>query len=317
MSKKQPSDIASSIKDRLSAHAKAEGEDFNYVLTRYASYRLLYRLSKSDYKKRFILKGATLFSVWKNGEAHRATQDLDLLGYGNNEVEELIEVFKKICCQECQEDGLSFSPESVKGDKIKEGEEYEGVKVTLWANLEGTRIKVEVEIDIGFGDTVTPAAVEMELPIFGFLNLPLASLRTYRQETLVAEKFQAMVSLGIMNSRLKDFYDIWYLSKTFEFQGALLCKAIKATFEQRNTPLPIKEPFAFTDDFAKDPDKQKQWTTFLKTTKPKLKNPILSEVIAEIRSFIMPPSSAAAQQKEFNQHWCLEKTWYLAEPNGS
>jgi predicted nucleotidyltransferase component of viral defense system len=306
MSKKQPFNIATSIRARLLAHAKAEGEDFNYVLTRYASHRLLYRLSKSDYKERFILKGATLFSVWKNGEAHRATEDLDLRGSGNNEVEELIEVFKKICCQECQEDGLTFSPEKVEGHKIKEGQEYEGVKVTLWANLSGAEIKVE--IDIGFGDTVTPPAVEIELPIFGFLNLPLASLRTYRQETLVAEKFQAMVSVGIMKSRLKDFYDIWYLSKTSEFEGASLCKAIKATFEQRNTPLPIKEPFAFTEDFAKDPDKQKQWTTFLKRTKPKLETPMLSEVIAEIRSFLMPPSSAAAQQREFNQRWCPEKT---------
>jgi predicted nucleotidyltransferase component of viral defense system len=315
MNKKQPSNIAASIKARLLTHAKAKREDFNYVLIRYAAHRLLYRLSKSDYKEQFILKGATLFSVWKNGEAHRATKDLDLRGSGNNEVEELIEIFKKICCQECKEDGLIYPPKRVKGDKIKEGEEYEGVKITLWANLSGAQI--QVQIDIGFGDTVSPPAVEIELPIFEFLNLPLASLRTYRQETLIAEKFQAMVSLGIMNSRLKDFYDIWYLSKTSEFEGASLCQALQATFEQRNTPLPIKEPFAFTEDFAKDPDKLKHWTTFLNTKKPEMETPMLSEIIAEIRSFLMPPSSAAAQQREFNQRWCPEKTWYLAEPNGS
>jgi predicted nucleotidyltransferase component of viral defense system len=304
MSNKQPSNIAISIKDKLLAHAQTQGEDFNHVLPRYASHRLLYRLSKSDYKERFILKGAMLFSVWNKGETHRVTKDVDLLCFGNNKVEELTEVFKKICCQECQEDGLSFS--LIKGEKIKEGQEYEGVRVTLKAKLGKAQIKVQV--DIGFGDAVTPIPVEVELQTFSFLNLPLPSLQTYPQETVVAEKFQTMVSRGIMNSRLKDFYDIWYLSKTFEFQGDLLCKAIKATFERRKTPLLIKVPFAFTEDFAKDPDKQKQWTTFLKKAKPG--TPMLNEVIAEIQSFLMPPYSAVAQQREFNQRWCPEKTWY-------
>lgn len=306
MSNKQPSNIASSIKDKLLAHAQTQKEDFNHVLQRYAAHRLLYRLSQSDYKERFILKGATLFSVWKKGETHRATKDLDLLCFGNNEAEELIEVFKKVCCQECQEDGLSFFP--IKVEKIKENQEYEGVRVTLKAKL--GKVPIKVEVDIGFGDAVTPVAVEVELQTFLFLNLPLPSLRTYPQETVVAEKFQAMVSLGIGNSRLKDFYDIWYLSKTFEFQGDLLCKAIKATFERRKTPLLITVPFAFTEDFAKDPGKQKEWTGFLNRTKPKLKILMLSEVIAEIQTFLMPPYSAVAQQREFNQRWCSEKTWY-------
>jgi predicted nucleotidyltransferase component of viral defense system len=310
MSKKQPPNIASSIRSKLLAHAKTQEEDFNYVLIRYASDRLLYRLSQSDYKEQFILKGATLFSVWK-GEAHRATKDLDLLGFGNNGVEELIEIFKKICCQECQKDGLSFFPESITGERIKEDQEYEGVRIFLPAKLETA--KIQVQVDIGFGDAVTPAAVEVELSTFLFLNLPLPSLQIYPKETVVSEKFEAMVSLGIRNSRLKDFYDIWYLSKTFEFQGALLCKAIKATFEQRNTPLPKIVPFAFTDEFAKDPDKQKQWIAFVKRIKkiqPKVEIPMLSEIIAEIQIFLMPPSSATAQQREFNERWCPEKTWY-------
>lgn len=311
MSNKQSSNIAHSIKDKLSAYAKTQEEEFNYVLIRYASHRLLYRLSQSDYKKQFILKGATLFSVWKNGEAHRATKDLDLLCFGNNEVEELIEVFKKICCQECQQDGLSFFPESIRGERIKKDQQYEGVRVFLQAKL--GKAQVQVQVDIGFGDAVTPAAVEVELETFSFLDLPLPSLQIYPSETVVAEKFQTMVSLGIMNSRLKDFYDIWYLSKTFEFQGDLLCKAIKATFERRKTPLPRIVPFAFTDDFAKDSDKQKQWIAFVKRIKkiqPKLEIPMLSEIIAEIQIFLMPPSSAAAQQREFYQRWSPEKTWY-------
>ena len=287
------------------------------MLIRYASHRLLYRLSQSDYKKRFILKGSTLFSVWKS-EAYRATKDLDLLCFGNNEVDELVEVFKKICCQECQEDGLSFFPESITGERIKKDQQYGGVRLFLPTKLETS--KVQVQIDIGFGDAVTPAAVEVKFSTFSFLNLPLPSLRIYPKETVVAEKFEAMVSLGIINSRLKDFYDIWYLSKTFEFQGSLLSKAIKATFEQRNTPLPRIVPFAFTDEFAKDPDKEKQWIAFVKRInkiQPKLEIPMLSEIIAEIQLFLMPPSFAAAQQEEFNQHWCPKKTCYLAEPNRS
>lgn len=254
MSNKQSSNNAHSIKDRLFTYATRQEEEFNYVLIRYISDRLLYRLSQSDYKKEFILKGATLFSVWKNGEAHRATKDLDLLRVGSNEVEEVIEVFKKICCQECVEDGISFSPEELKGEIINRDQEYEGVRVFLPARLGNAKVKIQV--DIGFGDAVTPPAEEVEIQTFSFLNLPLPSLQVYPHETVVAEKFQAMVLFGIMNSRLKDFYDIWYLSKNFEFQGDLLCQAIKATFERRKTSLPKTVPFAFTEEFAKDLDKQ-------------------------------------------------------------
>jgi len=307
MSKKKPSNITQSIKDKLRNYATEQKESFDYVLTRYASQRLLYRLSKSDYKKQFILKGATLFSVWNKGQTHRATKDLDLLGFGNNEVDKLIEIFKKICCQECQEDGLIFFPESIEGKKIKEGEEYEGVSFSLRGKLGSAR--VQVLVDIGFGDAVTPPAVEREIETFLFLNLPLPSLLIYPPETVIAEKFQVMVSLSIMNSRVKDFYDIWYLSKTFEFHGDLLCEALKATFKRRNTQLPEIVPPALTDEFAQDPNKQTQWTAFVNKTQPKL-TISWSEIIADLIIFIMPPSSTAAQQKEFNQNWCPEKTWY-------
>ena len=308
MSNKQLSNIAKSIKDKLLTHAQMRGEIFSFVLQRYGSHRLLYRLSQSDYKEQFILKGATLFSVWKNDEIHRATKDLDLLSFGNNEVEELKEIFQNICCQECPQDGLTFFPETIKAQKIKKGQIYEGVKVTLQAKLESA--KIQVQVDIGFGDAVTPDALKVELSTFSFLKLPLPCLRTYHRETVIAEKFQAMIFLGIRNSRLKDFYDIWYLSKNFEFQGDLLCKAIKATFERRETPLLITIPFAFTEDFTKHPDKQKQWTGFLNNTKLELRTLMLSEVIAEIESFLMPAYRAVAEQREFNKRWCPEKKWY-------
>lgn len=309
MSQKSPRNIAASILMRLLQLAKQRGEEFNYLLIRYASERFLYRLSQSQYKKQFILKGAALFTVW-NGEPHRATKDLDLLGYGVNEKDNLIEVFQTICRQQCEEDGIKFEEETVTGERIKEDQEYEGVRLKLKGKLGSTAITIQV--DIGFGDAVTPTPEEVEWTTF--FDLPAPCLRIYPRETVVAEKFQAMVALGIKNSRLKDFYDIWFMSQNFEFQGEKLCKAIKTTFARRKTSLPTTEPFALTAEFALDVDKQKQWQAFLKKGKLKSPHKSLSEVIAIIKDFLMPPSLAAAQDQEFNQLWVKAGPWNVSLP---
>lgn len=204
MNQKPQGNIVSSIRARLLQLSKQLGEDFNLLLTQYALERLLYRLSQSEYKNRFIIKGATLFRVWQ-GEPHRATKDLDLLGYGVNEISELIELFKTVCQQQCSVDGMEFQAETITGEKIKSEQEYEGVRLKIAGRLGTARINTQ--IDIGFGDAVTPAPPEVEFPTI--LDLPAPRLQIYPRETVVAEKFQAMVSLGIINSRLKDFYDIW------------------------------------------------------------------------------------------------------------
>ena len=296
--------IAQSIHTRLLQGAKKRGEEFNFVLSRYASERFLYRLCKTDYKERFVLKGATLFAVW-NGNPHRATKDLDLLGHGENEVSKQVELFKAVCRVPCEEDGIKFDEETVKGQKIKEDQQYEGIRIELKGKLGSANLKVQ--IDIGFGDSVVCFPEETEFP--SLLNLPSPWIKVYPLETVVAEKFQAMVFLGMQNSRLKDFYDIWFLTQEFEFQGNQLARAIQTTFERRNTLLPQEIPVALKEDFFKDENKCSQWSAFLEKGKLKSGYPSLEEVVTITKEFVMPPSLSAAQGQPFDRLWLPQNFW--------
>ncbi|MTJ09921.1 MULTISPECIES: nucleotidyl transferase AbiEii/AbiGii toxin family protein [unclassified Anabaena] len=304
MTSKKSTNIAASIRSRLLNLSKKRGEDYNYLLILYLGERLLYRLSQSLYQQQFILKGATLFKVW-NGEPHRATKDLDFLSFGNNEVEHIEKVFQEICLIECEEDGIIFLPESIKAQVIKEDQQYEGVRIEIIGKL--NNIHRPLQVDIGFGDVVTPDAKEQIIDTI--LNVPKPILRIYPRETAIAEKFQAMVDLGIKNSRMKDFYDIWFLCKDFEFQGDLLCQAIGNTFKRRKTEIPAKEPLAFTQEFSNAPEKQTQWKAFLKKSnigKPQL---TFDEVVAVIKNFIMPPCIASAKNENFDKVWNVGGFW--------
>ena len=208
MSKKKPTNIPVSIRNRLFAHARTQEEDFQFVLIRYALERLLYRLSQSPHGGLFTLKGAMLFGLWSN-DRHRPTKDLDLLGQGEVDVPRFEQVFREICPIPCAEDGIAFKSDTVKAEKRREDDLYEGLHVELEAELAGSRIFVQ--IDIGFGDAITPGPVVAVYPTL--LDLPAPTLRTYPRETVVAEKFQAMVALGATNSRLKDFFDLWVLAQ--------------------------------------------------------------------------------------------------------
>ncbi|HIK12393.1 MAG TPA: nucleotidyl transferase AbiEii/AbiGii toxin family protein [Oscillatoriaceae cyanobacterium M33_DOE_052] len=299
-----PRNLAASVRQRLLNLAKEQTEDFQAILTRYVLERLLYRLSQSPYRDRFILKGAILFSVWSN-QPHRATRDIDLLGYGDNTIQNLQQIFQDICRLEVEEDGLEFQAETVKGTTIKEKQEYGGVRVNLTAIMEKARIPIQ--IDIGCGDAVTPAPVEEELPTL--LKFPCPKLRIYPRETVIAEKFHAMVTLGIANSRMKDFYDIWFLAQNFPFSGVTLSQAIKATFDRRTTKLPARIPLALTLEFAEDAAKLAQWQAFLKKGKLTA-NPLnLSEVIAIIDKFLMPPNRALVLGESFNYMWLPGGNW--------
>ena len=194
--------------------AKDHGEDFQLVLTRFVLERLLYRLGRSQFRDQFILKGAMLFSLW-GGTPHRATRDIDLLGFGESAVARLVQIFQDVCLTRVEEDGVAFLPESVRGIEIREDQEYDGVRITLEARL--GKAWIPVRVDIGFGDAVTPAADYAEYPTT--LGFPAPYLRIYPRETVVAEKFQAMVYLGMANSRMKDFYDLRIMGKTFPFEG--------------------------------------------------------------------------------------------------
>lgn len=296
--------VAASVHQRLYDRARTRGEDFNLTLTHYAIERLLYRLSQSRYRDRFVLKGAMLLTVW-SGTPYRATRDLDLLGRGDNEVAALVTMFREICQVPVEDDGLAFVADSLRGEEIREDQEYEGVRLTLDARLGSARIPLQV--DIGFGDDVKPKPEEMEYP--AMLDAAAPRLLTYPREAVVAEKFQAMVFLGIGNSRMKDFFDVWFLTQRFEFSGERLCEAIKATFERRRTSLPGEPPLALTAEFSMDKAKQTQWQAFLKKAGLEGSAPPLPEVVGLLQRFLMPPVTALMDGKPFAQVWPVGGPW--------
>jgi hypothetical protein len=210
VTKKPLTNVAASVRARLLQLAKQGGEDFHYVLTRYALERLLVRLVRSPYRTVFVLKGAMLFRSW-SPTLHRPTKDLDLLGSGAPDLDRLAGIFRDLCAVAVEDDGLMLDPKSVAARRIKEDAEYEGVRITMRASI-GTA-KLELQIDVGFGDAVTPAASEIDFPTL--LGAEPVRILAYPRETVVAEKVEAMVHLGIANSRMKDFSDVWFLAQNF------------------------------------------------------------------------------------------------------
>lgn len=279
-------DVAASVRARLLNLARTEGEDFQRLLIRFANGRLLYRLANSPHSAEFVLKGATLFTLWL-GRPHRATRDLDLLGRGTPDIARLIAVFREVCAVTSPEDGLVFDLDSIRGEPIREEARYLGVRVVISAALAGARISLQV--DVGMGDATVPAPVAVEIP--GLLDLPGASLRAYRRETVVAEKLEAIVVLGLPNSRMKDYYDLDLLRRTFPFDDVLV-EAVLATFDRRATPLPETLPFGLSDEFATDGGKQVQWAAFLRKAGAQ-GGPELAEAVAGLREWLWPVIVAA------------------------
>ncbi len=250
--------VAQSVRQRLLNRSRETGEDYNLLLTRYAVERLLYRLSQSEHVDAFVLKGALLFTVW-TGAMHRPTRDLDLLGFGEPSEDRLVGVFRSVCDQAVDDDGMSFDANSVTATPIRDEHAYAGIRLRLATKLGNARLNLQV--DVGFGDVVTPEARTEAYPTL--LDQPAPRLLVYSPESVIAEKLETMVSLGMANSRMKDFYDTWVLLQQFELDDTVLAAAIRATFERRRTAIPSSVPLALTGEFAGDPDKQRQWVGFL------------------------------------------------------
>jgi predicted nucleotidyltransferase component of viral defense system len=299
--------IAASVRQRLLNASRVRREDFQVTLTRYALERLLYRLSKSTHRDQFIIKGAMLFSAW-NEIPHRPTRDLDLLSFGASDISRLEGVFREIVNTEVEPDGLEFFTENVRGARIKEDQEYEGVRLIIQARLEQARLSLQV--DVGFGDAITPAPEEIEYPTL-LADLPAPRLRAYSRYSVVAEKFQAMVMLGIANTRMKDFFDVWTLTRSFDYDGRVLCQAMKVTFERRKTELPSTAPMALTPEFYGDRTKQSQWEAFLKRSQLAAQSTTLDEVAAVLRDFLLPPASAVVEGESFESRWTPTTGWQM------
>jgi len=278
--------MGASVRARLLKLAKERGQPFDLLLTRYALERLLYRLSTTKYRERFVLKGAMLMTTWFDTK-FRPTRDLDFLGFGDPTPDKVVAVFREICAV-TQDDGVQFDGNAMKVERNREELEYGGLRLRTQAIIDGAR--VPVVIDIGFGDAIEPGLDDIEYPVL--LDAPAPKLRGYRHETVVAEKFEAIVKLGQANSRAKDFYDLWKLSREHQFEGDGLARAIAATFARRKTTIPAERPIGLTRAFADDPAKQQLWKAFAKNIGVEL--PPLGEVIEEVAAFLMPAAVAAA-----------------------
>jgi len=296
--------LPASVKARLPNLAREQREDFQELLSRFGRERLLYRLSTSEYQERFILKGALLFAYW-TGAPHRPTRDMDLLSYGDPDIALLEKIFRELCAVQVQPDGLVFHPDSVNGERIKDEEKYEGVRLHLTALLEKSRIPLQ--IDVGFGDRVVPAPEEIDFPTL--LDFPAPHLRSYTRESMVAEKFEAMVKVGMLNTRMKDFFDVWTVSQEFAFDGPNLSRAIRTTFETRGTAVPNKPPLALSPEFYDDREKNAQWKAFLNKAKLNAEGKSLPEIAEALSAFLFPASEAVTRGEVLERKWEAGGPW--------
>jgi len=294
-------DLAASVRQRLLNRAHAEKRPFQELLQYYAMERFLYRLAQSRHADKFILKGALLLTAWQ-APLSRSTMDIDLLGKTSNKLEHIASIVSELCAMETEADGMKFEATSVKAARIKEDADYEGVRVQFKATLAGARIPMQ--IDIGFGDVIRPGASRIEYPTL--LEFPAPILQAYPKETVVAEKLEALTALAGLNSRMKDFFDLWAISRLYPFEGAVLLDAIKATFEHRSTAIDPR-PEGLTDEFAQE--KSAQWAAFLK--RARLSSPPASflDTIGAVRGFVLPPLSAAAADAPFPKNWRPGGPW--------
>lgn len=299
-----PRNLAASVRQRLLNLARQRGEDFNFVLTLYGLERLLYRLGQSPYRTGFVLKGAMLLRAW-SVSVHRPTRDLDLLGRGERTLARLEHIFADVWRLPAEDDGLELEPGSIRSEEIRGGQEYGGVRVTMTARLANARIPIQV--DVGFGDVVTPGPAELAYPTL--LDGPAPVLLAYPPETVVAEKLQAMVALGLANTRMKDFYDLWILSRSVAFSGDTLARAIGATFARRGTAIPAGDPEGLSAAFYEDPGKQRQWSAFLGRTGLAGQTPAFPVAADALRTFLLPPLRALGSGQPFTPQWAAGGPW--------
>lgn len=283
-------DLTASIHARLLNRAKARGEDFNLILTRYAIERFLYRLSIAPAREVFWLKGALLFDLWFD-VPHRPTRDADFLGFGPIDIEALASTVREIC-DLAVEDGMKFNPASITVEEIREEARYGGLRVRLVATLGNARCTVQ--LDVGYGDAVSPGPEEAIYPTL-LDDQPAPRLRVYPRAAVAAEKLEAIVSLGMANSRMKDYFDLRALAHEGVLDTRQLGDAIAATFQRRQTLVPENIPLGLSDEFAHNTMKQTQWKAFL--GKNRLDAPTLKEVIKEVRGFVKEPLQLALQMK--------------------
>lgn len=302
--KKDIKNIQASVRAQLQNKAKEANRPFAEVLQYYGMERFLYRFSRSEYADKFILKGALMFTVWQVPQ-RRTTLDIDFSSTYDNQIATIEKVIRDICKASVAPDGLVFDSQTVKGQKIKEYADYEGIRVKFRGFLERSRI--QMQIDVAFGDIIYPKPKVIDYPVI--LDFPKPHLKGYPAESVVSEKFEAMVKLGLLNSRMKDFYDIWLMMRQLDFNGLKLVKALKGTFEHRKTPLPEHKPLFAEEIYDEKSDRQTLWKAFLKKGAIKYVPEKLSATAGEIEKFLIKPLDAIRRSKEFSKEWKSDRTW--------
>lgn len=296
--------IPASVRARLLNRARKEKRPFNELLQYYAMERFLYRLSCSKFADKFVLKGGLMLQMW-GGSLTRATKDIDLHRATSASTEELVRVIQNCVNVVVEDDGLRFDPKSVRGEQIRLSAHYDGVRIRFSGELDNAQVTIQV--DIGFADVITPAAQPISYPTL--LDFSTPELLGYTPETTIAEKFEAMVSLDMANTRMKDFLDIWMLAKGRTFDGALLAQAIEATFRRRRTELPHNTPIALTPAFSSAAGKQAQWSAYANKARVHGEIPTLADATLLIGDFLKPVVAAINANRAFMDRWVPGGPW--------
>lgn len=297
--------LAASVHQRLLDKARHAGRPFNELLQYFTMERFLYRLSRSKYAGNFVLKGALMLNVWERTTLPRPTLDIDVLAQRiGNSVDSIVQVVREICNQVVDPDGITFDSETVEGGRIAEEAEYEGVRIRLRGSLGNARLSMQ--LDVGFGDVVLPAEVELDYPTI--LDFPAPHLRCYSKESMVAEKFEAAVRHGDLNTRMKDFFDIWFLSRQFDFEGTSLARAIREVFSRRGTKL-SHEVVSLSPTFAQEPTKAAQWRAFRRRNRLDSAPESFAELMTAVDTFLEPLAAAIHVGLPFKARWGPSRRW--------
>lgn len=295
--------IAASVHQRLLNRARESGRPFNELLQLYAMERFLYRLSLTPHAGKFVLKGALMLMAWRV-PITRPTRDIDLLGRLKNDMDAVASAVRDACVQEVEPDGMVFDAGSVETARIAEEADYEGVRVRLLGAL--GKARVSMQIDVGFGDTVSPAAEMTEYPTI--LDFPAPQLHGYSRESAIGEKFHVMVRRDTINSRMRDFYDVWLLSRRFDFDGGILATAVKKTFANRSTEVPAS-PVALSAVFGEQADKAAMWKAFIRKSRLGDAPPSFADVVVAVAAFLGPVAAALAEGRPFEKAWPAGGPW--------
>ncbi len=298
--------VAASIHARLLTAAQLRNEDFNLTLQRFAAERFLYRLGASRHRERFVLKGATLFALW-GGAPYRGTRDLDLAGFAEDDARTIVAIVREIASVRCDEDGLLFQESTVRTERIRRTSDYRGFRVKLQVAL-GTA-KINLQLDIGLGDAIEPPPIEVDFPVL--LDGPPPRIRVYPREAVIAEKLHAMIALGEVNSRFKDFHDVYMLASRFPFDGRSLSRAITATFERRKTSIQDSRPAVLDPDFYADAERATAWKRYMTRDSLERADDDFIVVGKRLRAFLGPPWMALLKGTEFIRAWRPKGPWRI------